>query len=166
MAPQTATRITYKELAELPEDGKLYELIEGELILNPTPVTRHQRIAFNIAWDLKAYFKEHGGGEAFITPYDVVLAEDVVLQPDVLVVRNERMSIVGEKNIQGAPNIVVEVLSDSTRRRDLNVKRKLYERYGVDEYWIADPAVDVVTIYRRSGDAFVRVPDISARPAA
>lgn len=153
--------MTYKDFAELPDDGKHYELIEGELILNPTPIPRHQRIAFKIALHLQLYFMEQGGGEAFIAPLDVVLADDVVLEPDVMVIRSERMSIVGETNIQGAPNIVVEVLSDRTRKRDEIVKRKLYERYGVDEYWIVDPVIDVVKIYRRSGASFVRAPEIS-----
>jgi Uma2 family endonuclease len=161
MAPQTSTRLTYEDYLELPDDGKQYELIEGELVLNPTPITRHQRIVLKIAIHLQMYFDRQGGGEAFVAPLDVVLAEDVVLEPDVMVVLSERMSIVGEKNIQGAPNIVVEVLSEGTRKRDETIKRKLYERYGVDEYWIADPVIDVVKIYRRSGASFVRAAEIS-----
>jgi Uma2 family endonuclease len=161
MAPQTSTRMTYKDFAELPDDGKHYELIEGELVLNPSPVTRHQQICFKIARWLQTYFDEHGGGEAFIAPLDVVLSDDVVVEPDVMVVRSERTVIVTESNIQGAPNIVVEVLSDRTRRRDEIVKRKLYERYGVDEYWIVDPVIDVVKIYRREGLTFLRAAEIS-----
>ncbi|MDP9192068.1 MAG: Uma2 family endonuclease [Acidobacteriota bacterium] len=161
MAPQTSTRLTYEDYLELPDDGKQYELIEGELVLNPTPITRHQRIVFKIAMHLQLYFDQHGGGEAFIAPLDVVLADDVVLEPDVMVVLSERFSIIGEKNIQGAPNIVVEVLSESTRKWDETVKRKLYERFGVDEYWIVDPVIDVVKIHRRSGVSFVRAAEIS-----
>lgn len=161
MAPQTTSRMTYRDFAELPDDGKHYELIEGELILNPSPVTRHQQIIRRILVRLDMYFTEQGGGEAFIAPLDVVLAEDVVVEPDLMVVRSERMSIVRETNIQGAPNIVVEVLSDGTRKRDEIVKRKLYERYGVDEYWIVDPVVEVVKIYRRDGAVFVRAAEIS-----
>lgn len=162
MAPQTSTRMTYKDFAELPDDGKHYELIEGELILNPSPVTRHQQIVLRIAVRLDTYFIEHGGGEVFIAPLDIVLADDVVLEPDLMVVRGDRKSIVGEKNIQGAPNIVVEVLSDGTRRKDEILKRKLYERYGVDEYWIVDPVIDVVKVYRHDGASFVRAVEISA----
>jgi Uma2 family endonuclease len=161
MAPQTSTRLTYEDYLELPDDGKQYELIEGELILNPAPIPRHQWIALNIAGELRNYHRQQGGGRALVAPIDVVLAEDVVLQPDVIFIRTERLSIVGEKNIQGAPNIVVEVLSDSTRRRDEIVKRKLYERFGVDEYWIVDPTIESVKIYRRNSELFVRALEIS-----
>jgi Uma2 family endonuclease len=160
MAPQTSTRLTYEDYLELPDDGKHYELIEGELVLNPTPITRHQWIAGNIYHAIRNYFDDHDIGKTFMAPLDVVLAEDVVLQPDVMVILRERFSIIGEKNIQGAPNIVVEVLSDGTRKWDETVKRKLYERYGVDEYWIADPVIEVVKIYRRSGVSFVRASEI------
>jgi Uma2 family endonuclease len=160
MAPQVSARLTYEDYLQLPEDGKQYELIEGELILNPAPVPRHQWIALNVAAELRAYQRQHGGGRAFGAPIDVVLMDDVVVQPDVIFIRTERMSIVGATNIQGAPSLVVEVLSEGTRRRDETIKRKLYERSGVDEYWIVDPAIDVVKIYRRSGDAFVRAAEI------
>jgi Uma2 family endonuclease len=149
--------MTYKEFAELPDDGKRYELIEGELILNASPVTRHQQIVRRILASLDRYFMDHGGGEVFVSPLDVVLADDVVLEPDLMVIRSERMSIVAKKNIQGAPNIVIEVLSESTRRKDQIIKRKLYERFGIDEYWLVDPDHDNFTIYRRSGTAFARV---------
>lgn len=154
--------MTYQDLLELPDDGKQYELIEGELVLNPAPVPRHQWIVLNIAAELRTYHRRQGGGRVFSAPIDVVLSEDVVLQPDVIVIRTERLSTIGETNIQGAPNLVVEVLSDGTRRRDENLKRKLYERSGVDEYWIVDPVIDVVKIYRRSGASFVRAAEISA----
>jgi Uma2 family endonuclease len=161
MAPQTSSRLTYEDYLELPDDGKHYELIEGELILNPAPVPRHQLIALNVAGELRTYRRQHGGGRAMGAPIDVVLAEDVVVQPDAIFIRTERMSIVSDKNIQGAPDLVVEVLSESTRRRDEIVKRKLYERYGVDEYWIVDPVLEVVKIYRRVGESFARAVEIS-----
>jgi Uma2 family endonuclease len=162
MAPQTSTRMTYQDFAGLPDNGKHYELIEGELVLNPSPVTRHQQIVRKIVVRLDLYFTDHGGGEVFVAPLDVVLADDVVLEPDLIVVRDERRSIVTDKNIQGAPNIVVEILSEGTRRRDEILKRKLYERFGIDEYWVVDPVIDVVKLYRRSGESFVRVAEISA----
>jgi Uma2 family endonuclease len=84
-----------------------------------------------------------------------------VLVPDVLIIRTDRLSIIGTSNIQGPPDLVVEVLSDSTRRRDETVKRTLYERYGVDEYWVVDPVHETVKIHRRSGASFVRVAEIS-----
>jgi len=160
MAPQTSTRLTYEDYLELPDDGKQYELIEGELVLNPTPITRHQWIVGNIYHAIRDYLDDHDIGKAFMAPLDVVLAGDVALQPDVMVILRGRFPIIAKKNIQGAPNIVVEVLSEGTRKWDETVKRKLYERFGVDEYWIVDPVIDVVKIYRRSGTSFVRAKEI------
>lgn len=161
MAPEIATRLTYEDYLDLPEDGKQYELIEGELTLNPAPVPRHQWIVLNIAGELRTYHLYNRAGTVFSAPVDVVLADDVVVQPDVVVICHDRMSILAETNIQGAPSIVVEVLSDRTRRKDEIIKRKLYERYGVGEYWIVDPAIETVKIYRREGAAFTRVAEIS-----
>lgn len=162
MAPQTSTRLTYQDFLELPDDGKHYELIEGELVMNPAPVPRHQIIVLNITVRLYTYFAQHGGGTVFVAPIDVVLVEDAVVEPDIVVVREERQAIVGATNLHGAPDLVVEVLSDRTRRRDEITKRKLYEQHGVDEYWIVDPAIDLVKVYRRDGKTFARVAEISA----
>lgn len=162
MAPATTpTRLTYNDLLDLPDDGKRYELIDGELFVNPSPITRHQRIARILLVRLDNYFTTYGGGEVFGTPFDVVFSDDIVVQPDLMVIQSERASIIGPKNIQGAPNLCIEVLSDSTRRRDEIDKRKLYERGGVDEYWIVDPELELVKIYRRAGAAFERVAEIS-----
>ena len=161
MAPQTSTRMTYEDYLELPDDGKRYEVIEGELVVNASPIPRHQQIALRIGGRIDLYFENHGSGQVFVAPLDVVLADDVVLQPDVMIVSAARMQVVGPTHIHGAPDLVVEVLSDRTRKRDETVKRKLYERYGVNEYWIVDPAGNIVKIYRRDADSFTRVSEIS-----
>jgi len=153
--------MTYEDYVKLPNDGKRYEIIDGELVVNPSPVPRHQRIVRIILGRIDRYFEQHGGGEVFVAPLDVVLADDAIVEPNVIVIKKDRASIIGEKNIQGAPNLVVEVLSDGTRRKDEIEKRKLYERYGVDEYWIVDPELELVKIYRREGDAFARVAEIA-----
>lgn len=154
MAPQTTTRLTYEDYVRLPDDGNRYEIIDGELYVNPSPVPRHQDIVLNLAIALRLYFHAHGGGRVYISPLDVVLAEDGIVEPDIIVIKTDRVSIVGETNVQGAPNLVVEVLSDRTRRVDELKKRKLYERSGVDEYWIVDPGIELVKIYRRSNAIF------------
>jgi Uma2 family endonuclease len=161
MAPQTSTRMTYQDYVDLPDDGKHYELIEGELILNPAPVPRHQMIGGNIYHAIRTYLDQHPGAKVFYSPIDIMLSDDNVLEPDVVVIGAARLAIIGRTNVQGPPNLVVEILSDRTRRRDETVKRKLYERHGVDEYWIVDPAIDAIKIYRRSGAAFERVAEIS-----
>lgn len=138
----------------LPDDGKRYELIEGELVLNPAPVPLHQVIAGNIHTDLTIYFRANRIGRSFVGPLDIVLSDATVLEPDVLVILNERKQLIGPKNVQGAPDIAVEVLSPSSRRRDATVKRRLYEHHGVNEYWIVDPEEETVRIYRRDGETF------------
>jgi Uma2 family endonuclease len=156
MAPQTATRMTYEEFMALPDDGKHYELIEGELVLNPAPNLRHQAIIGNLYFALRPYLDQHRSGKVFVAAVDVVLSIENVLEPDVIVVLTDRASRLQKKNVQGAPNIAVEVLSAGSRRKDEVTKRRLYERFGVDEYWIADPETETVKIDRRSGDAFDR----------
>ena len=155
MAPQAATRMTYEEFMALPEEeGTFYELIEGELVVNPAPVPRHQRIARKILGRLDRYFEKHGGGEVWHAPLDIVLSRENVLEPDLAVILSGRASIVGHKNVQGAPDIVIEVLSEGTRRKDKTVKRRLYEQHGVTEVWIVDPDELSVTVIR-DGDAAV-----------
>ena len=162
MAPQTATRLTYEEFMALPEEeGKHYELIQGELVVNPAPVPRHQWIIGNLYYAFRTYFESHGGGRAYLSPVDVVLSSENVLEPDVVVLLADRMTLVGPKNLQGPPNIAIEVLSDGSRRKDEVTKRRLYERFGIDEYWIADPETETVKIYRRAGDVFDRAIEIS-----
>jgi Uma2 family endonuclease len=162
MASQIAARLTWKDYLGLPDDGRHYELIDGELIVNPAPAPRHQRIVRTFITRLDRYFEEHGGGEVIGSPIDVVLGDDTVVEPDVIVIKSERASIVGAKNVQGAPNIVVEVLSEGTRRKDEVSKRRLYEQSGVDEYWIADPDADLVKLYRRAGAGFALAAEVSA----
>jgi Uma2 family endonuclease len=156
-------RWTYDDLLELPDDGKRYEILDGELFVNPAPIPRHQIIIGNLFAHFLIHFRSHRGGHVYISPLDVLLSDGSVLEPDVIVVKSDRASIVGPKNIQGPPHICIEVLSDSTRRRDEIVKRRLYDRGGVDEYWIVDPELELVKIYRRAdADApFQRVAEIS-----
>ncbi len=161
MVPQTATRMTYEELMALPDDGRRYELIEGELVLNPAPNLRHQAIIGNLYLALRLYLDQHRSGKVFVAAVDVVLSIENVLEPDVIVVLADRVSRLQKKNVQGAPNIAIEVLSEGSRRKDEVIKRRLYERFGVDEYWIVDPQIDRVKIYRRVGDAFDRAIEIS-----
>jgi Uma2 family endonuclease len=162
MAPATSTtHLTYEDLLELPADGNRYEIIDGELFVNPAPVSRHQFIVTTLTGHLFAYFATHGGGRVVVSPIDVVFADASVVQPDIIVIKADRQSIITEKNVQGAPNLCIEVLSPSTRRLDEVHKRKLYERGGVDEYWIVDPELELVTIYRRGGSVFERAAEIS-----
>ena len=135
---QANVRFNYQDYLQLPED-KRYEILDGELYLVPTPNTRHQRVSKKIETALIRQVEEKGLGEVFHAPYDVVLSTENVTQPDILVVCTERLSIIAEANLPGAPDLVIEVLSPGTRQKDLAIKRKIYARFGVQEYWIVDP---------------------------
>lgn len=160
MPVQTTTRLTYDDFVKLPDDGKRYEIIDGELYVNAAPVPRHQDIVGNIYFALRIWFKANGG-KVFVAPLDVVFDEYNVVEPDVIAINPARMAILGEKNLQGAPNLLVEVLSHGSRRNDEIRKRKLYEQRGVDEYWIVDPEIELVKIYRRTAVAFEAVAEIN-----
>jgi Uma2 family endonuclease len=153
MSTATSSKITHDDLLKMPEDNRLREIIDGELIVSPSPFVVHQRILRELARLIGNYLELYPLGELFVAPLDTVLAQDQVLQPDVLYVSKERAAIVG-RWIFGAPDLAVEIISDSSRRRDEVRKRELYEQYGVAEYWIVDPEADHVTLYRRSGSKY------------
>ncbi|HEX8154011.1 MAG TPA: Uma2 family endonuclease [Thermoanaerobaculia bacterium] len=153
MRPGAATKLTYDDYAAI-DDGQRYELIEGELVLNPAPILKHQFVTGAIHAILRAHVRANGVGLVMIAPTDVVLAPENVLQPDVLFVSKARATILTRANVQGAPDLVVETLSDGTRRRDENAKRRLYEQYGVAEYWVVDPEADTVRVFRCEGERF------------
>lgn len=154
-------RLTYEDLASLPEDGRRHELIDGVHHVTPAPSTRHQRILGSLFWQIRSYLEGRPVGEVFLAPVDVVLTESDVVEPDLVYVSRERAHIVTEKNISGAPDIVVEVLSEATRRRDERLKRDLYDRCGVGEYWIVDPEVETIKLFRREGAGFGRPLELS-----
>lgn len=147
-------KFTYDDYLLFPNDGKRYELIEGDRFVTPAPRTKHQRISSNLHGLLFDTIRKTQNGMLFSAPTDVVLSDIDIVQPDLLFVSRARTSIVTEKHIQGAPDLVVEILSESTRRTDEIVKRKLYELHGVHEYWIIDPEVETIKMYRTTEQGF------------
>jgi len=135
---QASVRFTYQDYLLLPED-KRYEILDGELYVVAAPNTRHQRVSRNLELALFQHVRDKNLGEVLDAPYDVILSEENVVQPDILFVRSERAGVIGEMNLQGAPDLVIEILSEGSRGKDLEVKRKIYARYGVQEYWVVDP---------------------------
>jgi len=131
-------KYTYEDYLKTPED-KRYELIEGELLMTPSPITSHQRISRKIEFLIEKFVTENDLGEVFYAPYDVHLDDENVVQPDIMFISKGRSKIIGEKNLLGAPDLVVEILSESTAYRDLIQKKKLYAKFGVKEYWIVVP---------------------------
>lgn len=138
MTTQTAkAKYTYEDYMRTPDDVR-YELLDGELILSPSPRTAHQRTSLNILLPLATFVERNELGEVFVAPFDVVLDNFNVVQPDILFVSNERSRIITDLNIQGAPDLVIEILSPSTAQRDRTQKRELYAQHDVKEYWQGD----------------------------
>ena len=142
------------DLRGFPDDDKRYEIIGGKLIVSPSPSTRHQRISNRLNRALEAYLDSTGSGEVFYAPLDVRLSFYDVVQPDLLVVLDDRREIIQEQGIAGPPNLVVEILSPSSKMTDRVDKAALYARSGGEEYWIVDPIDETVTVYGLDGDRF------------
>lgn len=155
-------KLTYEDYALIPDDGRRHEIIDGDEVVSPSPRTQHQRVVGNLYFLLRRHVREHGLGEVFVAPFDVVLSDYDIVQPDVLFVSDGRLGLVDEVNLKGAPDLVAEVLSESTRRTDLVRKRRLYERAGVAEYWVLDPAIDQVQVFRPRGAAYERAAELTA----
>ena len=139
-------KYTYDDYLKTPDD-KRYELIEGELYMTPSPITNHQRISGRIEFELRKFVAENDCGEVFDAPYDVYFDDENVVQPDILFISKDRLNIIGDKNLQGAPDLVIEILSESNAYRDLIQKKKLYARHGVQEYWIVVPGEKTIDIH-------------------
>ena len=154
-------KLTYDDFVRFPDDGKRHELIDGEHYVTPSPNIRHQQISINLTLRIESWLETHPRGRLFYAPLDVVFSNFDVVEPDLLYVSNERAHVLTVPNVQGAPDLVIEIGSRGTRKRDETIKRRLYERSGVSEYWIVDPDIDVVRVYRRSGDSFARPIELS-----
>jgi Uma2 family endonuclease len=142
------TKLTYEDLQHIPPDRNRYEIVDGELFVTPSPITLHQRIVTNLSAQLWQHVRKHRLGEVFVAPLDVVFTFSTVLEPDVIFVSKSRRHIVGEKNLTGPPDLVVEVLSESTAKLDREIKPHQYALYGVTEFWRVDPFDRTVEIFR------------------
>lgn len=140
--------LTYADFAAFPDDGVRRELIEGEIIVSPSPKTRHQNVLGRLFVAFVNHLAARSGGQAFVAPYDVVLADHTVVEPDLVFVADADLGIITEANIQGSPTFVAEVVSDP--RTDRVRKRDLYARHGISEYWVVDPDADRIEVYRLS----------------
>jgi Uma2 family endonuclease len=143
-----STKFSYEDLQQIPPDRNRYEIVDGELFVTPSPITLHQRIVTNLSAHLWQHVRKHRLGEVFVAPLDVVFTFSTVLEPDVIFVSKSRRRIVGEKNLTGPPDLVVEVVSESTASLDREIKPKQYALYGVSEFWRVDPFERTVDIFR------------------
>lgn len=138
---------TYSDYEELGEYSKGSQIIEGVLYMVPSPTSFHQRISRNLESILWDHVKKNDLGEIFYAPMDVILSSTDVVQPDIFFISKKRLNLIQERGIFGAPDMVVEILFDSTRNLDLKIKKELYEKHGVAEYIILDPAEKKATQY-------------------
>ena len=138
-------KFTYEDYRNTPDDVR-YELLDGELILVPAPNMFHQGISTILLRliDTLVYLRKLG--KVFHAPTDVVFSDTDTVQPDLIFISNERSHIITEQNIHGAPDLVIEILSPSTAGRDRTFKRTIFERHGVKEYWMVDPAAKNITV--------------------
>ncbi|MFN3739457.1 MAG: Uma2 family endonuclease [Thermodesulfovibrionales bacterium] len=155
--PETITEkkiYTYKDYEKLPE-GAPYQLIKGELIMSPSPIPYHQRISKRLEYILYEYAEKNKKlGEVFDAPIDVYLEETEVYQPDIIFISKERSHIIGEKKIEGAPDLVIEILSPSSAYYDLRHKMNMYAKHNVKEYWIVDPEERSIEVYENRDGKF------------
>ena len=162
MRPTSDVKLTYDDFLLLPDDGQRHELIDGEHYVTPSPNPAHQVIVGNLYFALRTYLEANQVGQLFTAPLDVVFSEYDVVEPDLLfITAARRHDVVTSQNVRGAPDLVIEVGSPGTRRRDETIKRRLYERDGVTEYWIVDPDLEVVRIYRREDGGYSRPRELS-----
>jgi Uma2 family endonuclease len=146
----TPTRWTYAEFAKLPEgDGNRYEVIAGELYVSPSPGVRHQRILTRLLRELGNYVQSTGVGELLVGPVDVLFDEGDYMAPDLVFIRRERLDVASKRGLEAAPDLIVEILSPSTAKRDRTLKRDRYRHFGVPEYWIVDPDKRELVVYRK-----------------
>lgn len=153
MVVQPHQKLTYEDFLKMPEDNLRREIIDGELLVNAAPVSRHQRIVGLLYYRIREFLEQNPGvGEIFVAPLDVLLSQFDVVEPDLVFVAEADSGIVTARNVQGLPTLLIEVMSDPAvdRRR----KKDLYEKFGVPEYWIVDQARSEVEIYVLSAGAY------------
>jgi len=148
-------KLQYEDLAHTPDDGRRYELLDGVLTVTPSPSPLHQRVSKRLHRRLEAYFEARHLGEVFYAPVDVLLGTHDVVVPDLVVVTAPAQ--ITDRAIEGAPTLLVEILSPSTRRRDRQIKAGRYAAQGVPHYWIVDPVQETLECYRLLGDEYVAV---------
>jgi len=145
-------KLTYEDYILFPEDGLRHEILDGEHYVTPAPFIRHQIISSNLHSLLGPFIRKQRLGKLLAAPTDVLFSPHDIAQPDLLFISNERQGILTEPNVQGAPDLVIEILSKRTRRRDERLKLERYDLCGVLEYWIVDPERRSAKLYRRDGD--------------
>lgn len=155
MGTEVDTRLSYEQFRQLPDDGKRYELIHGEVHETPSPSTKHQFVLWNLSMSLGSYMTNNPRGQLFFAPLDVRLGPDTALQPDLIFVSNSRAEIILENYIAGPPDLVVETLSPSTVAHDRATKLTLYAEAGVPAVWFIDPQARTAEVFKLQGKKYL-----------
>ena len=145
---------TMMEVFEGLPEGTMVQLIENNIVMSPSPLDRHQAALVEIASDLLQFVKKNKLGVVRIAPYDVYLDKKNAFQPDICFIANEHIHLIQENGLHGAPDLVIEILSPGTARYDMYEKKDVYERTGVKELWLVDPATKTATGYFLSGNSY------------
>ena len=146
--------LTYEDFAALPDDGKRYELHEGELSVTPAPGRRHQTILGRLFVLLTLHVRSSGRGEVFVSLFDVIMSNITVVEPDIVYVDEPRLGRVSERGVEGSPTLVIEIISASSARIDRRRKFALYASHDVTWYWIADPDARTIEVYHLEAGAY------------
>jgi Uma2 family endonuclease len=147
---------TYEDYARLPDDGRRYEVIGGNLYVSPAPEIQHQATSMELASELHQLVKSRKLGRVYSAPIDVILPDMATpVQPDIIFISTDRLDIITKKRIEGVPNLVIEILSPGSVRYDRRTKYDLYAEAGVKEYWIVDPANCTADVFVLRGNVYV-----------
>lgn len=153
MLQTSAPLVNRHDYEEMSEGPPYYQVIVGDLIMSPSPTPNHQDIVLEIAALIRNYLEKKPIGRVFVAPLDVFLDDYNIYQPDVIFISNERLDILTGKGVEGAPDLVVEILSPSTARLDKGAKRKKFAQTGVKELWLVAPETRTISIYLMDQDA-------------
>jgi len=140
--------LTYEDYITLPNDRNRYEILEGELIVTPSPTFKHQEVSRNLLLILHYHIKKNNLGKIVAAPMDVILEDTTVAQPDIIFISKEKYRFVTKRGIECAPDLLVEILSPSSKRYDRVSKMQIYGKHSVTWYWIVDPDSSTVEEYR------------------
>ena len=148
-------KLTYDDFLLFPDDGQRHELIDGEHYVTPSPNMKHQAVSGNLYFMIRSWLEQHPVGRIFYALFDVVFTKFDIVEPDLLYLSHSRAAqFLTEKHVTGAPDLVVEIASPGTKKRDETIKLRLYERTGVSEYWVVDPLVETIRVYRNQEGHF------------
>jgi len=157
---QSATKeekFTYQDYIHFPDNGKRYQIINGEVYMSPAPVPYHQRIIIKLSKILDEFVAKHNLGIVFIAPCDILLSDEDIVQPDIFFISNENLNIIKEKYIEGVPDLTIEITSTYTKKLDKLLKKRLYETYQVKEYWVVDVEKKTLQRFAHRGRSYEEI---------